>query len=74
MCFRPQTPYRGNAPTPCRLCSSKISFKNPLIVTHTKQAIPDDEYSGIVFVDAVAVDSVVNSMVTWSVQNVLEWT
>ena len=33
--FVPQTPYRGSGPGPLRprlphLCSSKISFKNPL--------------------------------------------
>ena len=40
----------------------------------TKDAIPDDEYATEVLVDAVTVDSVVNSMVTRGVENVLQWT
>jgi len=41
---------------------------------HTKDAIPNDEYTTKVLVDAVTINSVVNSMVTRGVENVLQWT
>jgi len=40
----------------------------------TKQTIPDDEDTAKVLVDAVAVDAVVYSVVTWCVQNVFQRT
>ena len=41
---------------------------------HTEYAIPNDEHSTKVLVDAVTVDAVVNSMVTGRVQNVFQRT
>jgi len=40
----------------------------------TKHAIPNNEHAGKVFVDAVTVNTMVNSMVTWRVQDVFQQT
>lgn len=42
--------------------------------THTKHSIPDDENSGVVLVYAVAIDSVVHTMVAGSIEDVFKWT
>ena len=42
--------------------------------TRTKESIPDDKNAGEILVDTVTVDTVVNSMVTRSVQDVFQRT
>jgi len=42
--------------------------------SRTKQVVPDDEDTAKVLVDAVAVNTMMDSMVTGRAQNVFQWT